>query len=445
MRFKSIKTQLLFWFGAITVIILLGFNSLMYHFLQENTKLNIQNKFYNKAVHINRQIIQSVPMGKLLEDPELKNVDAAIFKEDKIVFLKGETDFKQFTQYIDNKESFFVFSDGEGLDGLYVLKINNPFKGAILFYENNIGEEIKKTSDDMIKILLILEPLLLLVLIFAASKLLDKILKSIKRITETANKIYVTNLNREIPQPKYDDEIKDLVDSFNGMITRLRNGVQLLEQFNSDVSHELKTPLTVIKGEIEITLNKDRDQEYYERSLKTIDSEAQNIQMIVDDLLLLTKFTKENVETTFETVQLDSLLLDVMDRFKTQLKNKNIQIKLEKIQTVSLKANAVLIKTIFSNLIDNAIKYSTEDTTITLSLYKDEKIHFVCSDQGVGIPEEQLEKITDRFYRVDSSRNKKIKGFGLGLSIVKNSVELHNGQIILDSKENVGTTIEVVL
>ena len=390
-------------------------------------------------------MIQSVPMGKLLEDPELKNVDAAIFRAEDIVFLKGQTNFEQFKQYINNKESFFVFNNDGQLDGLYVLRIANPFQGAILFYERDIGKEISQTSDDMIQVLLILEPLLFLLLLFAASKLADKILKSIKKITDTANKIYVTNLNREIPQPKYDDEIKDLVDSFNSMIGRLRSGVQLLEQFNSDVSHELKTPLTVIKGEIEITLNKPRDIEYYERSLKTIESEANNIQMIVDDLLLLTKYTKENVETTFEMVQLDSLLLEVMEKFKTPLKNKNMKIVLDRFQTISRKANGVLIKTIFSNLIDNAIKYSLENTTITLSLYKDEQIHFICADQGVGIPKNQLEKITNRFYRVDSSRNKKIKGFGLGLSIVKNSVELHNGQIKLDSKENVGTTIEVVL
>lgn len=445
MIFRSLKTKVLFWFSTVTVLILILFNLALYHFLEENTKLNIQNKFYNKAVFINKKIIEGVQIDKLLEDKRLSSVDVAIIREDKIIFQKGRISFAKFKEYIKEKKAFFVFERRDKLDGLYILKISNPFKGAILFYERNINKEIENNYQQIKDILFVLEPILLLMLIFAASKLTDKILRSIKKVTETANRIYVTDLSGEIPEPKYDDEIKELVDSFNKMIKRLKGGVEVLEQFNSDVSHELKTPLTVIKGEIEITLNKTREPQYYINSLKTIENEAQQIQSIVDDLLLLTKYTKENIEQTFQDVSLDSLLLETIDKFSVRLKNKNIKLQIEKLEHINMNANSMLIGTIFSNLIDNAVKYSQDNKNIYISLYKKENIHFIIRDEGIGIPKEQILKITDRFYRVDESRNKKIKGFGLGLSIVKNSIELHKGSIKIDSAEDKGTIVEVTL
>ena len=446
MKFKSLKTKILFYFGAVTTIILILFNIAFYHFLEQNTKLSIQNKLYNKAVFINRNIMSNIPIDKLLEDDELKSVDVAIIKEDKIIFKKGNVNFNKFKRFQKKKNSFFVFEQDGNLDGLYVLRVSNPFKGAILFYEHKIDEQIEGDFKKAKNVLMVLEPILLFLLIFAASKGIDKILRTIKDITITANKIYVTDLSQKIPQPKYDDEIKDLVDSFNSMTKRLKDGVELLEQFNSDVSHELKTPLTVIKGEIEVTLNKLREPDYYINSLKTIEDEAIVIQEIVDNLLLLTKYTKENIEQTFQETNIDSILLSSIDKFNIQLKNKNIKLHLKKFESISLNVNPILITAIFSNLIDNAIKYSLNDKNIYISLFKKEdKTHFIIKDEGVGVPEEQVSKITDRFYRVDESRNKKIKGFGLGLSIVRNSIELHNGTINIDSQIDVGTTIEVIL
>ena len=445
MKFRSLKTKVLFWFGTATFLILMLFNVAIYHFLEENTKLSIQNKLYNKAVYINRNLLGSMPIKELLEDEALKDVDVAIVKEEKVIFKKGDTNFNQFIKLIKKKESFYVFKDKGNLDGLYILNISTPFEGAILFYENKIDQQINDSIKEIKEILFALEPILFFILIFMASKLTRKILKQINKIINTANNIYVSDLSTEIPQPKYDDEIKDLVDSFNGMIKRLKSGVETLEQFNSDVSHELKTPLTVIKGEIEITLNKDREKEYYINSLKTIEKETEQIQAIVDNLLLLTKYTKENIKQTFQEVSLDSILLNTLDKFKSQLKEKNIKLSINRFESITMNANPTLISTVFSNIIDNAVKYTPNDKKIFVSLYKRDRIYFIVKDEGIGIDQEQIEKITDRFYRVDESRNKKIKGFGLGLSIVKNGIELHDGEMHIYSKKDMGTTVKVIL
>jgi signal transduction histidine kinase len=160
---------------------------------------------------------------------------------------------------------------------------------------------------------------------------------------------------------------------------------------------------------------------------------------------MLTKYTKENIENTFISCSLDSILLETINKYNKQLKDKNIKLHLKKFESVTLDGNALLLGTIFSNLIDNAIKYTPKDKNIFISLYmKKENIYFIIEDEGIGIDKEQLEKVMNRFYRVEESRNKKIKGFGLGLSIVKNSVELHNAKINIDSKKDFGTKIEII-
>lgn len=447
MKFNSLKTQVLVWFTAVTIFILAIFNTAFYYFLEQNVKLNIQNTFYDKAVFINNNLQAQTPIKDLLKHKKLEGFDIAIVKENKIIYKKGDVNFKKLTHFIAKNESFFVFKNKQnGLNGLYIFRLYNPYIGAILFHQKDIDTRIDDELENVKNILFILEPILLLLLLFVVSKLVNKLLRSIGRITRTANQISVTDLSAIIEQPTDDHEIKQLVDSFNNMIGRLKDEVELLDRFNSDVSHELKTPLTVIKGEIEITLNKLREPKYYEDSLKTIEYEAQQIQIIVDNLLMLTKYTKANIEQTFQPTQLDSLLLEVIKQYNMQLKKRDIKLHLEKFESIELEVNGQLISTIFSNLIDNAIKYSLDDTNIYISLYKeDDKVYFIIKDEGMGIAQDNVSKIMDRFYRVDESRNKKIKGFGLGLSIVRNSVELHDGTIDIQSEENIGTIISIVL
>ena len=446
MKFKSLKTQVLVWFSVISIIILFIFNGAFYYFLEENIKLSIQNKLYDKAVFINDSIVAGIPVEQLLKNKALESFDISIVKEDKIIFKKGTTPFKALMPLIKDKKSFFVFAEDDNLNGLYIFKIYKPFKGAILFYARGINKEINTKIQEVKKTFFILEPALLLLLIFAANKLITKILKPIVKITQTANKISVTDLSQTIEQPLDDDEIKELVDSFNNMISRLQGEVQHIEQFNSDVSHELKTPLTVIKGEVEITLNKSRDEDYYIKSLNTVNYEANQIQTIVDSLLMLTKYTKANIQQTFKLINLDKILEETISQYTMTLNEKNIKLNITTIEAIEFNANAQLISIVFSNLIDNAIKYSSNNTSICVSLYKKEdNIIFSIQDEGIGIPQDQLTKVSNRFYRVDESRNKKIKGFGLGLSLVQNSLDLHNGTISITSTENIGTNIEIVL
>jgi len=269
-------------------------------------------------------------------------------------------------------------------------------------------------------------------------------LAPVNDITEAAKKISIDNFTHNLEIDKQEEEFKELIKTFNLMVNRLQEGVEKLDRFNSDVSHELRTPLTVINTQIELALKKQRDENYYKNSLKKISYESNKIKEIVENLLLLTKYSKENINETFETHDLNSILIDSVEKLLPQAEEKNISIEFTRFEKAREKVNPLLINVLFSNIIENAIKYSNDDEKIYVSIYKEnDSVSFIVEDQGIGISEKYINQITDRFFRVDESRNKSIKGFGLGLSLVKNIVELHKGKLDIESKPSIGTKITV--
>ncbi len=427
MKFNSLKSRVLVWFGTVAFIVLALFALSFSYFLDKSIDNNIKSRLEFIA-------------HKYEDHTATQNIGIAVVKDGTIKIKNSDFTLQNFKHYLHQKENFFILEhskDDDYIDALYVEKIGTK---RIMIFQKNIDNKIENFQD----ILLWIIPILLLVFIFLASKMLDKILYPINRLINATKDISVTKFTKSIEVPKEDDEIKELVVSFNAMIERLQEGIERLDRFNSDVSHELKTPLTVIQGEVELALRKTREPLAYQNSLSTIATQSKQIELIVKQLLLLTKYTKENIKDSFEECLLDSLLIGVIDKFQMQLREKNLQLEIQKIEPIIIQANPVLIESIFSNIIDNAIKYTPKDKKITLWLYKDSKIHFKVKDEGIGIDKEHLSKITERFYRVDSSRNKKVDGFGLGLSIVKNGVLMHEGSLDIKSVGLDGTIASVL-
>ncbi len=425
------------WFGTVVSIILIIFSLSFSYFLNQSINANIETKLYHEAMDILVHFRTNDTSNLVLAN----NSDILIMKNQKILYKSKTFSLKNIEEYFKNKNIFYIFEDSkddETVNAIYILK-DEGF--SVFIYKKNIDNKIENFEDP----LLVLDPILLLVLIFVASKLIDKILYPIKKITKAARDISINNFTNTIEIPKNNDEIKALVLSFNEMIKRLQKGVDDLDRFNADVSHELRTPLTAIKGEAEVILRKPRQAHEYVKSLKTIFYETNNIEQIVENLLLLTKYSKENIRQTFEICHLDAIVLNTIAKYDKDIKNKHINLYIQKLEPITIKSNSLLLYTIFSNLIDNAIKYTPNNKKIILSLYNSDKIHFIVEDEGIGIAKKDLSKITERFYRVDSSRNKRIRGFGLGLSLVKNSVELLDGELTLSSIINRGTMVQIIL
>lgn len=225
---------------------------------------------------------------------------------------------------------------------------------------------------------------------------------------------------------------------------KLRQSLKQIKRFSSDVSHELKTPLTAMKGEIEVALKEDRSKEEYRSILASSLEEVDKLQSIVKNLLMLTYIEKESLKNKFTFHALDDIFLRSLDELMVMASQKKISLDIACLDIIQLKCDDILLKTVFNNLIENAIKYSPENTTITLSLEKKENYAYFCiEDEGSGIEEEKLPHIFERFYRADTSRSKNIKGYGLGLSLVKQIVELHQGEIIAQNKKTTGLRIIV--
>ncbi len=410
--------------------------------MEEAIKVNIETNLYHLASLIHKNL-ENKSFNALQNQNEFKNIDAIVLENENILTQIGNFNIKDYKKYLEHKDIFFVNEvDKFNIDAIYVLHFKIPFQGSIIISKKSIHNK----AEDIEQILFFLDFILLLLLLYVASKMVDKILFPIKNISKIAQNIQIDNFSHKIDTIYQEIELKELVLAFNSMIDRLEDGVLKLDRFNSDVSHELKTPLAVISTQIELALKRQRDEEYYQKSFGVIQIEAKKIKKIIEDLLLLTKYSKQSIIHHFDKSDFNTILIEAIEKLTPNAKQKNIQKIIKRFDKASKKSHNLLLESIFLNLLDNAIKYSQNNSSVFISLYKqDEKINFCIEDQGMGIPKEHIDKITDRFYRVDESRNKKIEGFGLGLSIVKNSLFLLDGTLEIISKEKKGTTVIVIL
>jgi len=179
--------------------------------------------------------------------------------------------------------------------------------------------------------------------------------------------------------------------------------------------------------------------------MESILYETGQIEVIVENLLALSKYDKESFSQSYEAVDLSSLLLGVLEQYAQRIGEKEIKVDITCLEPIVYTCNKQLVATVFSNLMDNALKYSPKKSIVRLSLCVESgRPVFSIEDEGRGIPAEDIEKITERFYRVDQSRTRRIKGFGLGLSIAKNILDLHGALLDIRSEVDRGTIVRVV-
>lgn len=237
-------------------------------------------------------------------------------------------------------------------------------------------------------------------------------------------------------------EIEKISDSFNEMLGRMKTLEETRQEFVSNVSHELKTPITSIKVLADSLLNQpDAPVELYREFMSDINEEIERENNIITDLLSLVKLDKKTGEMHIATVSINELLEIILKRLKPIAMKRNIELVFESFRSVLAEVDEVKLSLAISNLIENAIKYNVDDGWVRVSLNADHKYFYIkVADSGIGIPENAQGNIFDRFYRVDKARARQTGGTGLGLSITKNVVLMHNGAIKVYSQENEGST-----
>ncbi|MBQ1193061.1 MAG: two-component sensor histidine kinase [Lachnospiraceae bacterium] len=265
-----------------------------------------------------------------------------------------------------------------------------------------------------------------------------------KRMEREVNNIKTGKMDEELSIGGY-TEIADISTSFNHVLRRLKNIDDLRQEFVSNVSHELKTPITSIKVLADSLLNQEGiPPEMYQEFLGDIVEEIDRENQIITDLLNLVKMDKKSNDLNIASVNINEMVERVLKRLKPLAAKKNIELVLESFRPVIAEIDEVKMTMVVSNLVENAIKYNVMDGWVRVSLNADLKFFYIkIQDSGIGIPEEDQARVFERFYRVDKARSRETGGTGLGLAITNGAINMHNGEIKLYSVEGEGTTFTV--
>jgi heavy metal sensor kinase len=268
-------------------------------------------------------------------------------------------------------------------------------------------------------------------------------LRPVASMAKTIRQITAENLSLRLPPPETHDEIRELADLFNAMLARIEDSFLSERRFIQDVSHELKTPLTILKGELEVALKKRRPPEEYEALLQSNLEETEKMSRIISDMLTLARFDNRDVKLERSSVGLKELLKDITETLTPLAAKRSITLRLQAAQDVAVEGDAGQLERLFINLMDNAVKYSRDGGSVAVSVGSVGGRPVVSvTDAGVGIPAADLPHIFKRFYRADSSRSS--SGFGLGLAIAQSIAEAHNAEIKAESVPGRGSTFTVL-
>lgn len=287
--------------------------------------------------------------------------------------------------------------------------------------------------------------ILAIVIIFGIAVFLSRyILRPFDKITDAINEVKNGFTDEEIRVTEY-LETERIGDAFNQMLGRMKVLDDSRQEFVSNVSHELKTPLASMKVLADsILAQADAPAELYREFMSDITAEIDRENKIITDLLSLVKMTRTSADMNVETVDINSVLELMLKRLGPIAARANVKLVFESRRQVNAEIDEVKLTLALSNLVENGIKYNVDGGLVKVVLDADHQFFSVeVSDSGIGIPQDSIEHIYERFYRVDKSHSREIGGTGLGLAITRSAILMHRGSIIVESEEGKGTTFLV--
>ena len=294
-------------------------------------------------------------------------------------------------------------------------------------------------------ILLVFNLIGIIAIILIGSGVSRRLLAPIKSMTKTVQEISFNQLNRRLDVSGSKNELKDLAQTFNGMLDRIQESVEQQNRFISDASHELRTPISVIQGYANLLARWGKDDEkVLEESISALQSEAVNMNHLIEELLFLAREDSGTLKINKEDFRLCEVINEILQ--ETNMIDSTHQFINEKNEEFTINADRKLLKEAVRIFMDNSIKYTPAGGSITLNCYrKNKKAIISVEDTGVGISKEDLLNIFTRFYRAEKSRTKEKGGTGLGLAIAKLIIDNHNGKINVWSEVNKGTIFRIEL
>jgi heavy metal sensor kinase len=471
--FSSTKIRLTFWYVGVLALILILFAAATYflfdsvlRYQTDSTLAEIATSFENTAYReLEDEDIKNnkEKVGDAIRDATVevsfKNYKLFVFSSDKTLLSETETTkldtdipsetaqkwLAGFTQngsasmndYTNNDETFRVY--------YHSFKINE--KDFYLLVVHPLEE-----SEDLLEkvryAFLITVPLALIFASLGGYLLVRKSLAPIAEMSEKAEEITARNLHERLPVENEEDELGRLARTFNRLLARLNLSFEQQQRFMADASHELRTPVSIVRGEAEVSLTKDnRKSSEYRETIEIMQKEAERMSRIIEDLFTLARADAGENPLQKHSIYLEDILNDTVKAFRSIASKRGIDLSLETKNEMPMKADEQMLKRLFANLIDNAIKHTKTKVNIIASLENGTyKIDF--SDDGEGIAVEDQTQIFERFYRVDKARSRQKEatvgsGAGLGLSISKWISEIHNGTLELTKSDLHGSVFSV--
>ena len=432
-------------FSAIYIIV----NNTVYSHLDSDLDLEL-NEVKNSIVNAGGQIIFANPFewnerehGQIEVNPTFVQVSD---KQGKVIRKTGNlvSDSLEFRNAVNYK----IYFDSE-LSGSPIRQVQYPYfdsDGSVKVYLSIAVplEESALVLSNLREALLISFPAILLILFLVTRLIAGKSIAPIHNVINTANKISKANIAERISLPPHNDEIHALTSTINGLLNRLEDALLRERQFTSDASHELRTPLSIIKGTLEVLIRKPREVIQYEEKVSYCISETDRMTRLIDQLLLLARYDTGKVNPVKTEFLFSEKIEMVLHRLDSLLEDKRISVNRDIDKNLILNADPGMTEIILENILTNAIKYSGNESSIDIKAVRNGSgILFSVKDYGIGMTEQQIKNIFDRFYRADASRSSEAGGFGLGLAISKKLCDIQDIKINVESALDKGTNFKL--
>ncbi|RKY32536.1 MAG: hypothetical protein DRP74_02380 [Candidatus Omnitrophota bacterium] len=467
--FKSIRVRLVLGY---TVILLVGITAVSVYFsFQMKSRLIEVTKLY-----LTSEIEGAIDLLEDEESDELgisdflsrhtrgikgsHKIGYALFNDKGLILARSEgflEDKKSVENMIDSYDKEGVSVERESTirnpDKTIAYLVTRSFRGRAgdIFYlqfgATPFGH--REAVNIFMRTGLLMIPVILLVGLVSGFILTSQFLSPISRLIKASNEIMLSDSvsAKDLPIRGVGDELDSLAVSFNNVLRKLRESYQKIILFTANASHEIRLPITAIKGEAEVVLERGRDIEEYRSVMESVVLEMDRLTRMINRLLYLSRGDSGMDKLDIKKVELMGLLSKMVEFYRVLTERKNIILDLSaKESSFFVQADHSKLEELFSNIIENAIRYTPENGSITIEIAKQKDKHVISiSDTGIGIPEEEQGKIFERFYRVDKARSREDGGAGLGLSIAAMIVKMHKGEIKVKSQPNKGSVFTISL
>lgn len=436
----TLKFKLLLYYLLVQIILFIVFGGVTIHMLESSVKEKLETNLKIIILDIKDDLIHhhkiksKISLGAEIEEFDMKPLDIRIIIDNETLQTKGFPHTILIDESLENDKVYFR-SNADYIWG------NLKFYDDNTSYQLQVITPIQKLIDifpNLLYIFLLIVPLTLFLAIIMGNILIAKSFRPIENLLNDIEDISAKDFSKRVHRSYNNDEIDMIGYEINNLLQRVENAYFQVSQFTSDASHELKTPLTIMQGELEVLLKETRSEDEYKKSIYCVLDEVSNIRKIIDALILLAK-VDEKLQMN-EDIYLDEIIFEVIGELRVLSEQKKIVFETNISDPITISGNEKLLKIALKNLVENAIFYSYENSKVIIELQKiNNNFELRVIDSGIGMSEETCQNIFDKFYRSDESRSKNTGGFGLGMSIAKKIADIHNLEIKVKSSLDKGS------